>query len=351
MNKKLKYLLLVLLLIGSIGIIYGFWASGVNNPDNETEEGNINVGAGRDVDTVINVNDQTSNQTLVPVGTSHIAQGTNLVEVIYLTFNVTWTEELGLNAATGTPGILTASLVENSISLNSNVHHLVNISFQAQYDITLGGVAVPVVVRVTLDKPINQTQYLALAGQTFSFQMRFSLVANQSLPSLDDMFQLAFDYIVARINLVIVDDMAIYTDELFTQIFTPGHPQISWTINVVASNPIMWRAGWFMPTVTINGVSRDLDNPLWVYQVLYSEEIFEMHHFSDSMLHVTRNTLTHHQMTGSYERLENLTFGVLYTEPFLIFGWFDSDGILVADMFIYSTSTSVRAFGLQFDRF
>ncbi|MCL2521326.1 MAG: hypothetical protein FWE36_00525 [Erysipelotrichales bacterium] len=192
MNKQKKIVILLLLLLGSIGVVFGFWFSAINSPDNETGDGSINVGTARPVDTVIDVNDATSNQTLVPIGTSHLSQG-SVVEFIDLTFNVRWEEELGLGQTTGANiiGVLHASLVVNSITLNSSVHHLVNIDFLANHAVILEGSAVAVVVRVTLNRPANQAEYLLLANQAFSFTMHFSVMMT-SATNMDELFALAW---------------------------------------------------------------------------------------------------------------------------------------------------------------
>ena len=256
MERKLRYLIiLIVLLAGSAGIAYTFWASGVNSPDDEIGDGNINVGVGREIDTIIDVNDPTTNQTLVPIGTLGVSQGTNLVEAIDLTFNVRWMEELGLNAAPGTTGVLTASLVANSITLNPLVHSLVNITFTADHDIVLEGPAVLVVVRVTLTRPTNHTQYLLLAGQTFSFTMNFALNAELEVPlTQNQMFNLAFEYL---------DSNVFETNNLPTVIPTAGNPTVTWS-GIMSRSFRALSVEVSEALITINGETRS--RTIWTYE-------------------------------------------------------------------------------------
>lgn len=273
MNRKAKYIIIILMILGSFGMVFAFWASNVNAPDDETADGNVNVGVGRAVDTLINVNSPTSNQTLVPIGTSHIAQGTNLVEQIDLNFNVTWTETAGLGATAGEviERYLVASFVENSISLDPTVHHLVNINYTRTHQIILEGAAVVVVVSVTLDRPINHTQYLLLASQLFTFRMNFSVV--ETPLTIDEQFDLAINYLTDNYastsgfdaNPVGATNTFFFYEDginLPTSLNLPGNPTVNWHHNGAFPLPqnFLREMRFYTPSITIAGVTREVLN-------------------------------------------------------------------------------------------
>lgn len=177
-GKRIYTIIIYLLLIIGVGSLFAFWASNVNSPDDQTSDGNINVGQGNDVSTTITISDPTSNERLVPLGTIQNSQGSNLTEVIVRAFTVNWSEDLGLNAATGATGVLTVSVAQNSITLDPSIHHLLNLNFTEQHNITIG-TSKTISVGATLTRPANIEEYRLLSGRTISITLELSLSTSQ----------------------------------------------------------------------------------------------------------------------------------------------------------------------------
>jgi hypothetical protein len=258
--KKTKYLLLLLVLVGMIGTIYAFWFSGINAPANNDADGDINVGSGRNVNTVLTIGDATSTQTLVPIGTLDVSQGTNLTEEIVLIFNVLWHEENNTTLATGHQGYLVVTLDRSTITLDPLVRHLVNISFTSVSAISLN-VSTMLQVRVTLTMPANQAEYNLLANQSFSFTLNSSVVFEAPV-DIDALFVSAQNYLNDFDNTVHFGQWAHWdsSDLTLPRLIPDLGATISW-YNVSSSNIITnsFRHFEMLPRVTINDTTRDLD--------------------------------------------------------------------------------------------
>lgn len=172
-TKGILISILVTLILVVSGLTFAYWANNVLDGDKNTD-GTVNIGTGEDVVTKVNVTAQ-SGKTLVPAGRSDEANEEDAVEVVYLNYTVTWTEEN--NAAEGTHGELAAEIKNIAIDGNTELDKFVNVNITAGAGsvIELNGKAVTVTVEVTLNEPATREDYLLIAGKDITFEINFAV--------------------------------------------------------------------------------------------------------------------------------------------------------------------------------
>lgn len=165
--------ILVTLIIALSGITFAYWANNVKDAEIEVD-GLVEIGTGKEVVTHVNVTAQ-SGKTLVPVGRVDDSNE-EAVEVVHLTYTVTWTEDR--NAADGTLGSLAAEISNIAIGGNNelgNKYANVEVITATPQGIALNGEAVTVTVKVTLNEPVSRADYLLVAGKDITFDIKFAV--------------------------------------------------------------------------------------------------------------------------------------------------------------------------------
>lgn len=175
-NKGLRALLLALLLIVSIGGIYAYWAGEVSNPSDDTENLNVTIGQGQNVQTTLDVTSALANEgkKLVPAGKTAVSVGGKEanVESLKATYTVKWTED--------TTNIITEQdKIEGTLKVDAKSNDSTGL-VQVQVDpasatITADGQAVEVTVTVTMNEPADKAQYDQIAGQNITVDLTFSV--------------------------------------------------------------------------------------------------------------------------------------------------------------------------------
>jgi hypothetical protein len=172
-SKGFIIVLLSVLVIVISGFTFAYWANSVKDSEKEVD-GNVEVGTGQEVITQVNVTSQ-SGKTLVPIGRAEDSNEADAVEVVHLTYTVTWTEER--SAAEGTIGILNTEIENIAIDGNNDLgttYASVEIISSKVSNIMLDGEAVTVTVKVTLNEP-NREDYLLVAGKNITFDIKFGV--------------------------------------------------------------------------------------------------------------------------------------------------------------------------------
>jgi|GEM_PF-6756340 len=115
MKLHLKTLLFTsLLLIGIIGIGFGYWVNQINHPNDANTENNVTIGTAQDVDTQLTLQNNPQSNHLVPVGCSSSSVGP-VVEYLVTTVNITWSEKDNTNYIPNTQAVFRVSLVNYRI--------------------------------------------------------------------------------------------------------------------------------------------------------------------------------------------------------------------------------------------
>lgn len=173
MKRNLVIGLLVTLLVAVTGATFAFWASGLNVTQASDDAISITVGTGDTVTSTVSTNDPTvTTDALVP---TTITPGAGETNEIVITYNVTWAEVGSNNGFDGTAYDLEVSVNNLLVGGVADSYDLVNAVVGGATSVTLDGSAAVVTVTVTLDEPLNQTQYDAVAGKTITFNVSFSV--------------------------------------------------------------------------------------------------------------------------------------------------------------------------------
>ena len=300
--KKIILPILILLMIVS-GVVFGLWLTHVNLPESGSNaDGNIDIGDATDVNTILDVNQPTSNERLVPIGTSGFSND-EVVEFVDFVFNVRWREELNLGQTTGgdvtVDAMLNVGIVEYSLTLDPIVHELVNLDFSTtQHNIVLEGSVIPITLRVSLDRPTTRAEFDALVGESFSFEVLFTLENIQIRTyTLEQMFHFALYQLVintwyiswcythdgvmtedcdencnlslSAMNFGTVEEQIKIFNKLYhfgyvdwsrfpTILNSPGTPTVVWEKNSLDLGAIVMAQYAIRAIVTIAGVSREI---------------------------------------------------------------------------------------------
>lgn len=171
---KKRFIIALLLMISLVvsGFTYAYWASSVTG-DSDAAVGTVQVGSGDAVTINAVVNDlTTSGQILVPSG---FANDPGEVEQVVLTFSVEWVDD---NALTGiVPADITMTV--SNVLVDGLSNSLVNVtpSVSNPTQIALGS-TVTFIINVTLDQPLNVSEYNSVAGKTITFDLTFVTTPN-----------------------------------------------------------------------------------------------------------------------------------------------------------------------------
>lgn len=181
MKKQRKLVVGFLLLLALVvsGFTYAYWAGIINAPkDLVVDNNHVNIGVGKDVQTVITASAQAGTKELVP--TKHIVNSGDDTET--LTFSVTWAGT-GSNAldAIGTTGTLSAEI--SNIRINEqeiNADGLGGIMFeitpQPSTSITAGTPLDFTVTVVFAREPKDLETYNKVVNKAVTFTVTFTVV-------------------------------------------------------------------------------------------------------------------------------------------------------------------------------
>lgn len=362
-NKRILILISLLLILG-ISTVFGLWFGQINAPDDQYRDGNINIGDASDVDTIIDVNDVNSNLTLVPVGTAILSDG-NVVEYKDLQFRVRWREELNRHQTQGIrfDATLNVSKVADSITLDESIHHLVNLTFNPTYEIELEHwQAIIVNVRVTLTRPANQAEYNLLAGESFSFRMRFSLTniiesdyPPTESPDIDNLFALALarvSYLYAYhcpihrvrndLSDVLLQRGLIFfyrVGELPNYLDSPGSPLLEWNLIRRYSNSPYNEYIYYL-TITIYGETRSFRNNVEVHMgalvVLVNRDIHSARRFTSTEILINNMNvrLEYHNLETRFRLYQVFDHSGVHANLYIYIYYYQNDNLIG----VFSTS-------------
>lgn len=164
-NKRLLTILLSLLLLSGVSAVtstYAYW-----NILQYQEAHNIDLGQGvvLSVDVVASA---PTGKTLVPTG--QVINPATQVDEIVLSYNV------GLDQDASSVGTLEATIVASEIAIDANEvlgASYVNIVISPD-TFELSTTDTAVTVTITLDEPVDQTDYEAIAGKDITFTLTFT---------------------------------------------------------------------------------------------------------------------------------------------------------------------------------
>jgi len=182
--KKIFFLgTIILLLAGTIKIVSGFWLSGVNGANTDTENV-INVGTAEQVETEINLTHSAPNQTLIPIGASNAYANlpNGYTESIILIYNVNWDAKLDVFDQLEWKGklIVNATNIRFEGAANNQTNNdLINVLVDIPQSgtIILNSMAV-VTITVTLNMPSSLAQAQAIQGGVILFGLVFEIIAD-----------------------------------------------------------------------------------------------------------------------------------------------------------------------------
>ncbi len=185
-NKNKKRLGILLLIFGFIlsGISFAYWTQAVINPAEQTVEGIILIGTGKSATTTVALSKVLDgDEVLVPTGKvslSDVPSGKTAVDEIKFTVSVVWTSD-ETNVAAGTPGTLDLVLTNKSIggSSDSTVNGHAVVAFTgSNLAIVADGDVVEVEVTVTLNEPVDKTNYDAIANKDIELLFTATVTTN-----------------------------------------------------------------------------------------------------------------------------------------------------------------------------
>lgn len=168
-NTKKKGLIIffvilsLVLLAGTIGGVYAYWAGTVNSPKPKEDEITIKTGEAKSVETILNTDiSSQSGEVLVPSGQKDNSVNTTStpVELITRTIKVTWDETEIDKRAQGTKGVLHVALGE----IQNDVNNLIQVKLEiageevSEKQIELGS-EVEVVLTFTMKMPESKDEY------------------------------------------------------------------------------------------------------------------------------------------------------------------------------------------------
>ncbi len=194
-QKRLVLSLLVMLAFLVSGFTYAFWASGIATAT-ANQTGTVQVGTGTEVTSTVNLGALVSNagvNNLVPVG--FVALATDISSLTF-TIPVDWDSHdiAGSTAggdAAGITSTLTVSLVSAVIPAVAGPPAVPAVDVASHFGIALGGTGtnsaeytiisdgatISVVITITLNEPLNQTQYNIIANANVLFTFSFTVAA------------------------------------------------------------------------------------------------------------------------------------------------------------------------------
>ncbi|MFA7561744.1 MAG: hypothetical protein WCY80_06555 [Candidatus Izemoplasmatales bacterium] len=171
-RKNLVLVLLVLFALAVSGTTYAYWASEVNGTEDSVVDDNVTIGTGEAITIDVTVADTTDNSLLLIPST--VTPKTGETNSITVSYTVTWKNDDLLD---GVADQTVSALVEN-IAVNgvANPYNLISVEADVNNPTTIGlNETVTFNFVVTMDEPLNVTQYNAVAGLPITFNITFTV--------------------------------------------------------------------------------------------------------------------------------------------------------------------------------
>ena len=174
-NLKRKNLVLVLLVLFALavsGTTYAYWASSVAAPTLGTETPDVVIGAGEAVTMNVIVN-ETSVDSKVLVPTGRVVDALTQSASITVEYTVAWVLDSRLNGVAD--AAISAAVSNIEVGGVANPYTLITVTPGTNpTTIAHEGTAVFTFV-VTMNEPANVTEYNAVASETITFDLTFTV--------------------------------------------------------------------------------------------------------------------------------------------------------------------------------